>query len=96
MLESQYQSKLISKLKEMFPNAVILKTDPTYIQGFPDILVLEGERWAALECKRCSSSSHRPNQDYYVNKLKGMSYSSFISPDNEEVVLNEISNALRS
>ena len=39
---------------------------------------------------------HRPNQDYYVNKLKGMSYSSFISPDNEEVVLNEISNALRS
>ena len=53
MLESQYQSKLISKLKEMFPNAVILKTDPTYIQGFPDILVLEGERWAALECKRC-------------------------------------------
>lgn len=96
MLESQYQSKLISKLKEMFPNAVILKTDPTYIQGFPDILVLEGERWAALECKRCSNSSHRPNQDYYINKLKGMSYSSFISPDNEEVVLNEISNALRS
>lgn len=96
MLESQYQAKLIVKLKGIFPNAVILKTDPTYIQGFPDILVLEGEKWAALECKRHSNSSHRPNQDYYVNKLNGMSYSSFICPDNEEVVINEISNALRS
>ena len=90
MLESQYQSKLISKLKEMFPNAVILKTDPTYIQGFPDILVLEGERWAALECKRCSNSSHRPNQDYYVDKLNNMSFARFVYPENKDNVLEEL------
>ena len=91
MLESQYQSKLISKLKEMFPNAVILKTDPTYIQGFPDILVLEGERWAALECKRCSNSSHRPNQDYYVDLVNSQGgFARFIYPENEDTVLKEM------
>ena len=96
MVERNFQSRLIKKLNNIFPNCVILKTDPTYIQGFPDLLILYNDKWAALECKRSADASHQPNQDYYVNRLSGMSYASFICPENEEDVLNDISKALRA
>jgi hypothetical protein len=94
--ESKFQSALIKELKVIFPGCVVLKNDPTYCQGIPDLLVLYKDRWAMLECKRSSSASHRPNQDYYINKLGEMSYASFISPDNKERVLDELQQALQS
>lgn len=96
MVERNFQSKLIKRLQETFPNCVVLKTDPNYIQGFPDLLILYNNKWAALECKRSMEAGHQPNQDYYVGKLKGMSYANFICPENEEVVFSEVSNALRA
>lgn len=89
-LESKYQSGLIKRLQAAFPNCVIMKNDPNYIQGIPDLLVLNGDKWAALECKRNGRASHRPNQDYYVDKMGRMGYATFISPDNEEEVLDEL------
>ena len=93
--ESKFQSALIKELKVIFPGCVVLKNDPTYCQGIPDLLVLYNDRWAMLECKRTSNSSHRPNQDYYINKLDNMSYASFICPDNKEEVLDELQQALQ-
>lgn len=93
MLERDYQAKLVKKIKKLYPECVVLKTDPNYIQGFPDLLILHGNTWASLETKRSESSSRRPNQDYYVEKLDGMSFAAFIRPENEEVVLNELSKA---
>lgn len=90
MRESQFQASLIKQLKEIFPKCVVLKNDANYLQGFPDLLVLHNNKWAALECKRSSNAHHQPNQDYYVNKLKSMSYASFISPENRNEVLNEL------
>ena len=69
----------------------MLKNDPDYIQGIPDLIVLYFDRWAGLECKRSREASHRPNQDYYVSKMNDMGFARFIFPENKEDVLNELS-----
>lgn len=93
-LERDFQAKLIKDLKNMFPGSIIMKTDPTYIQGLPDLLILHNDKWAALEVKRSATASKRPNQDYYVDKMDSMSYASFIYPENKEDVLDELRKAL--
>ena len=89
-LERVFQSELIKELKDLFPGCIILKNDPTYIQGIPDLLILFEDKWAALEVKKSITASHRPNQEFYVNKMGRMSYANFIYPENKEVVLNEL------
>lgn len=95
MLESTFQAKLIKKIKHLFKGCIVLKNDANYIQGFPDILILYKKRWAALECKKTKDATHQPNQDYYVELLNNMSYSSFIYPENEEEILHELQQALK-
>ena len=73
MLESEFQGKLIKELKTRFPGSIVLKTDPNYIQGFPDILILWNKHWAALECKRKEHAHVQPNQEFYVDILDRMS-----------------------
>lgn len=94
MLESTFQSNLIKEIRCMFEGCVVLKNDPEYIQGFPDLLILYKKKWAALECKRSINARHQPNQDYYVDMLDDMSYASFICPENKEEVLDELQYAL--
>ncbi len=94
--ENQFQSALIKELKIIFPGCVVLKNDSSYCQGIPDLLILYKDKWAMLECKRSRSSSHRPNQDYYIQKLGEMSYANFISPENKEEVLNELQKTFQS
>lgn len=90
MNEAQYQGKLIKKLRELLPNCVILKNDPSWIQGVPDILILFHDRWAMLEVKLDDDSRQQPNQEYYIGVLDEMSFASFISPQNEERVLHDL------
>lgn len=96
MLESKFQSELINELQDIFPGCVILKNDPNYIQGFPDLLILFDQYWAALECKRSRNEPRQPNQEYYVELLDNMSYSNFIYPENKEEVLRELQSAFRT
>lgn len=96
MKENKFQSDLIKELKNEFPGCVVLKNDANYLQGFPDLLVLHNDKWAALECKREASASHQPNQDYYIKKLNEMSYAGFIHPENKREVLDELHKAFRS
>lgn len=93
--ESAFQARLVKEIKELLPGAVVLKNDSGYLQGFPDLTILYGNRWAALETKRGKSASHRPNQDYYIKTLGEMSFASFIFPENKEEVLYELQKALR-
>lgn len=95
-LERDYQAKLIKKIKDQFPGCIVMKNDSSYIQGIPDLLVLYRDKWASLEVKRSATASHRPNQEYYVDLMDGMSFSRFISPDNEKEVLHEMESALRA
>lgn len=94
MVESNFQSSLIKELKTRFPGCIILKNDPTYIQGIPDLLVLHNNKWASLEVKKARNAKHRPNQDYYVEKMNDMSFSAFIFPENKEDVLHDLEQAL--
>lgn len=95
-LEKDFQSKLIQELKTMFKGCIVLKTDPTYIQGFPDLLILYKDRWASLECKRKSKAKRQPNQEYYVGLMDQMSFSRFINPQNKEDILNDLQQTFES
>lgn len=90
MLENKFQSKLIKELKNEFPGCIVLKNDPTYLQGVPDLLVLYKNKWCALEVKRSATAKHQPNQDYYVDKMNEMSHSAFIYPENKDQVMNDL------
>lgn len=90
MLESKFQSQLIRKIKNEFPGCMVLKNDPTYLQGVPDLTVFCRNKWAALEVKKSKNASHRPNQNYYVDKMNRMSYATFVYPENEKEVLAEL------
>lgn len=96
MKENKFQAQLIQELKETFPGCVVVKNDPNYIQGFPDITILYKTHWAALECKRDKESPKQANQEYYVDKLNEMSYSRFIYPENKEEILNELQQSFQS
>ena len=90
MLESRFKTKLINELKDLFPGCIITHLDPTEIQGIPDLLILYGNKWAALEGKKNATASVRPNQKYYVDLMNGMSFASFIYPENKDEVIDEL------
>ena len=94
MRESQFQSQLIKKLNKMLPGIIVLKNDPNYIQGIPDLILLYKNRWAALEVKRGAIASVRPNQAHYVRTMHAMSYAAFIYPENESEILSEVQQSL--
>ncbi len=93
MLEREYQSRLIKKLRRMFRGCVILKNDTDYLQGIPDLLILYKDKWAMLEVKASAGGPVQPNQDYYIIELDLMSFASFIYPENEEEVLYDLQQA---
>lgn len=95
-LESKFQSDLIKKIKTMLPGAIVLKNDPNYIQGIPDLSVFFEDKYAILEVKKSANATHRPNQDYYIEKFSEHTYAAFVYPENEEEVLNELQSALRT
>lgn len=90
MRESKFQAKLIKDIKERLPECIVLKNDPTYIQGIPDLAIFNNERWAMLEVKKSADASHQPNQDYYVEKMDRMSFSRFIYPENRDEVFSDL------
>lgn len=93
-LERDFQAKLIKELKVMFKGCIIVKNDPNYIQGIPDLLILYNDRWAALEIKKSATAHHQPNQEYYVDLMDQMSFAAFIYPENKEEILYELQQAL--
>lgn len=95
MRESTFQAALIKQIKSLYPGCVVLKNDANYIQGFPDLLILYNDRWAALECKGSRTSTKQPNQEYYVSMLDEMSFAAFICPENKEAVLSELQRSFR-
>lgn len=90
MKENQFQRKLIVELKDIFNGCVVLKNDPNYIQGMPDLVIFYKDKYAMLECKKSKNETHQPNQDYYIGMFGAMSYASFIYPENKNQVLDEL------
>lgn len=86
--ESDFQHYLIEEIYDRFPGCIVLKNDPRYKRGIPDLLILYKSTWAALEVKRSENARRRPLQEERIAIMNKMSYSSFIDPKNMEVVLN--------
>lgn len=96
MLENKFKTKLVKEIKSRFEGSEVFHLNPFEKQGIPDLLILYKNKWAALEGKKDEGASKRPNQDYYVDKFNKMSFARFISPENKEVVLNELDEAFRA
>jgi len=91
MTEGEFKRKLRRRIEETVPGVVTIITDPSTSQGIPDrIFLLPNGRFAAVEAKISRNASHRPNQDYYVEKLNSMGYAAFCYPENLEDVVNDI------
>ena len=89
-LERNFQRKVIKEIGKRLPGSHVLKNDPNYIQGIPDLLVLYKDRWAALEVKKSADAKHQPNQDDYVAQMNDDSFAAFIYPENEEYILDKL------
>lgn len=96
MQERDFQAKLIKDLKHRLPGVLVLKNDPNYIQGIPDLTVLYKQRWALLEVKRSESASLRPNQAYYISEAERQSFGVVIFPENYDVVMESLVDYLNS
>lgn len=96
MRETEYQGQLINRIQERLPGSYILKNDPKQRQGIPDLLVLFGNRWAALEVKTSAKAPNQPNQEFYIQDMGEQSFAAFIYPEIEEDVLDEMESALRT
>ena len=90
MRESKFQAKLIKDIKERLPECIVLKNDPTYLQGIPDLTVFNNDKWATLEVKKSANATHQPNQDYYVETMDRMSFSRFVYPENRDAVFSDL------
>ena len=95
MRESAYQRYLIRILEAEYPGCVILKNDPNYRQGIPDLVIFYEDRWAFLEVKMDLKSGMQPNQRHYIDKLDSMGFAAFICPETEVATLYALQLALR-
>lgn len=95
MKESAFQARLIREIKKRFPGAIVLKNDPNYIQGFPDLTVLYKDRWAVLEIKQSEKASYQPNQDFYILQADKMSIGRFVYPENMMEVLDDLARSFQ-
>ena len=89
-LESAFQHEVIRELKRRWPGCIVMKNATGAKDGFPDLTVYIGRIWAMLECKRCKSAPHRPNQDWWVDHLNKMGFARFIYPENRRSVMKDL------
>lgn len=94
--ESEFENYLIAKLLKLYPGAVILKNDPSFLQGIPDRLMLFEDRWIMFEVKNSDKAKIQPNQEYYIDLFNKMSFASIVYPENERRFLDGIQRSLQS
>jgi hypothetical protein len=95
MNEGAFKTRVTKRIKTMFPGCEIIKPDPSYSQGIPDLVILWGAYWASLEFKKSANANVQSNQGYYVQRLDGMSFAAFIYPENEDEVLDALEQAFK-
>ena len=94
-VEADFQRDLVKRLESSFPGSIVMKNDPSYIQGIPDLTMLYKNTFVAFECKRSPNERKRPNQQWYVDEINrngGLAY--FVYPENMEDTIDDISRKL--
>lgn len=95
-LEGPYKTYLRHRIEAELPGSIVIRAETGYIQGFPDLGILFDRNCGWLEAKTGPKAKLQPNQEYWVERLSGLCFASFIYPEIEEEVLNELYKALRS
>lgn len=97
-LETVYQSNLKKDIRNRLPGSYVMKMDSQDYQGMPDLLIIWEDCWAILEVKRSAPapSDYQPNQEWYIDRLNSMSFSSVIYPENQEEVLDALQYSFES
>lgn len=92
MLESTFQRKTRKEIEDViFPDCIVKRNEPWDHQGFPDLTIFKGRKYAHLEFKRSADAVHQPNQDYYIDLFNKMgAYAAFIYPENKEEIIEEL------
>lgn len=93
--EAMFKLELKEKLEKLFPGCIVLNTDPSFLQGFPDLLILYRDKWALLECKNSIRASFQPNQVYWIDRAREWAYSNFVYPENVNEVLDDLQQSFR-
>ena len=88
--EGKFQDDLITHLNERFPGCFVLVKPGYYVQGFPDLLVLYKNHWAALEVKKSLNADYEPNQEWWIAELDTFGFASMICPENCKEILDEV------
>lgn len=89
--EATFKTDLINRIESEIPGSMVFHLDPNVDgSGIPDLLVLCDDKWGALEGKKHKNAARRKHQEYYVEKMGSMGYSTFISPENEDAVMEEL------
>lgn len=89
--ENRFQASLIKELMETYPDSVVMKNDPNYIQGIPDLTILAFGKWAFLECKKFEDARRQANQAYYISFANTTgAYGAFIYPENKDEILDKL------
>lgn len=99
MLEGPYKTELTKRIYDRFGRDVceVIRLDAGLKQGVPDMGILfRGGFWAVLEAKAHARARRQPNQSYYIEMFGRMCFAAFISPENEEAVLNELQQEYQS
>lgn len=95
MKEGIFQREIKEELKKRFPGCIVIKNDPSSLQGIPDLSVFYQSHWAMLEVKNDEDAPHQPNQDYWVDRLNDMSFAAFINPSNREEVIDALERSFK-
>lgn len=99
MRERDYQAKLIKKLHTRYPGCIVMKNDPSYMQGIPDLTILYEDKWAVLEVKAReprNATAFEPNQEWYLTTMNAMSFAACVYPENEREVLRGLQQTFSS
>lgn len=94
MREGKFQTKFRAELEYLFPGCIVAKMDSRYRTGIPDLIMLWQDKWATFEVKAAPDSDKRPLQEHYVERMREMSFSAIVYPENAEEVLDAVQRAL--
>lgn len=91
MSEATFRTGFIKKLKKLSPEIFVEFADPKRVNGIPDLIIFYRDKHARIETKKSKTASKRLHQEYYIQLFNSYGvYSTFLSPENEEEVLNEL------
>lgn len=89
-LESKFQSELKELIEKRLPGCVVLVKPGFTTLGFPDLLILYKNQWAALEVKRSQNEPYQPGQEWWIGELDQMGFAAMICPENLKETLDEV------